>query len=124
MAACDFQYEGRGRVLRLSPGIPPGVSPDASPCLEAKRHERGRRVRMTRAATWALSAGALLFIGWLVSQGLPAVVATLALAGWGLLLVALFHLLPLVLDAVAIRVLFDAVPGAAAAVGAASGSMR
>ena len=61
---------------------------------------------MTRAATWALSVGVLLFIGLLVSQGLPAVVATLALAGSGLLLVALFHLLPLVLDAVAIRVLF------------------
>jgi putative membrane protein len=71
---------------------------------------------MTRAATWALSLGVLLFIGLLASQGLPAVVATLALAGWGLLLVALFHLLPLALDAVAIRVLFG---GAAA-----YGSMR
>ena len=69
---------------------------------------------MTRAATWALSAGVLLFIGVLVSQGLPAVVATLALAGWGLLLVALFHLLPLALDAVAIRVLFGPAPGGAA----------
>jgi putative membrane protein len=62
---------------------------------------------MTRAATWALSAGVLLFIGVLASQGLPAIVATLSLAGWGLLLVALFHLLPLILDAVAIRVLFS-----------------
>src|SRR5258706_5330788 len=61
---------------------------------------------MTRTATWTLSLGVLLFIGVLVSQGLPAVVATLALAGWGLLLVALFHLVPLVLDAGAIRVLF------------------
>jgi putative membrane protein len=60
---------------------------------------------MTRAATWALSVGVLLFIGLLVSQGLPAVVDTLALAGWGLLLVALFHLLPLALDALAIHVL-------------------
>jgi putative membrane protein len=71
---------------------------------------------MTRAATWALSLGVLLFIGLLATQGLPAVVATLALAGWGLLLVALFHLLPLALDAVAIRVLF--------AGAAARGSMR
>ena len=63
---------------------------------------------MTRAATWALSIGVLLFIAVLASQGLPAVVAILALAGWGLLLVALFHLLPLVIDAVAIRVLFVA----------------
>jgi len=71
---------------------------------------------MTRAATWTLSLGVLLFIAVLVSQGLPAVVATLALAGWGLLLVALFHLVPLVLDAAAIRVLFDG--------GAARDSMR
>ena len=78
---------------------------------------------MTRAATWALSAGVLLFIGVLASQGLPAIVATLALAGWGLLLVALFHLLPLALDAVAIRVLFDAGTDASAG-GAARGSMR
>jgi putative membrane protein len=62
---------------------------------------------MTRAATWTLSLGVLLFIGVLASQELSAVVATLALAGWGLPLVALFHLVPLVIDAVAIRVLFD-----------------
>ena len=61
---------------------------------------------MTRTATWLLTAGALLFIGVLASQGLPAVLATLAAAGWGLGLVALFHLVPLVLDAAAIRVLF------------------
>jgi putative membrane protein len=62
---------------------------------------------MTRAATWALSAGVLLFIGLLASQGLPAVVATLASAGWGLLPVATFHLVPLAIDAAAIRVLFE-----------------
>jgi putative membrane protein len=63
---------------------------------------------MTRTASWLLSAGALLFIGVLLTQGLPAVLATLALAGWGLLLLALFHLLPLGLDAAAIRVLLPA----------------
>lgn len=61
---------------------------------------------MTRAATVLLSIGVLLFIGVLTSQGLPAILATLSLAGWGLLGVALFHLLPLLLDALAIRVLF------------------
>jgi putative membrane protein len=66
---------------------------------------------MTKAATWLLTAGALLFIGVLVSQGLPAVLSALAAAGWGLVLVASFHLLPLVLDAAAIRVLF--IPGTA-----------
>jgi putative membrane protein len=62
---------------------------------------------MTKPAAWLLSFGILLFAGLLVSQGLPAIMATLARAGWGLLLVALFHLLPLMLDAVAICVLFE-----------------
>jgi putative membrane protein len=57
---------------------------------------------MTRAAIWLLTLGALLFIGVLVSQGFTAVFATLAVAGWGLL-----HLLPLVLDAAALHVLFS-----------------
>jgi len=61
---------------------------------------------MNRAAAWLLTVGLLLFIAVLASQGLPAVLATLARAGWGLLLVALFHLLPLVIDAGAIVVLF------------------
>ncbi len=62
---------------------------------------------MTRTAVYLLTAGVALFVGVLLSQGLPAIFATLSLAGWGLLLVALFHLAPLVLDAIAIRVLFD-----------------
>lgn len=60
---------------------------------------------MSRAATWLLLAGALLFVAVLVSHDLPAVLAVLGLAGWGLLGVAALHLLPLVLDAAAIRVL-------------------
>ncbi len=63
---------------------------------------------MRKPAIWLFSAGLLLLIGLVVSQGLTSVLATLATAGWGLLLVALFHLLPLWLDAAAIRVLFDA----------------
>lgn len=62
---------------------------------------------MTRAAIWLLAAGVLLFAGVLVSQGLTAVFATLAVAGWGLPLVALIHLVPLALDAASIRVMFD-----------------
>lgn len=62
---------------------------------------------MTKTASWLLSIGVLLFVGVLVSQDLPAIIATLAHAGWGLLLVALFHLLPLALDAVAICVLLE-----------------
>ncbi|HEY2035383.1 MAG TPA: lysylphosphatidylglycerol synthase domain-containing protein [Steroidobacteraceae bacterium] len=63
---------------------------------------------MRKPAAWLFSAGLLLLIGLLVSQGLGPVFATLARAGWGLILVALFHLLPLWLDAEAIRVLFEA----------------
>jgi len=61
---------------------------------------------MNRAATWALSVGVLLFIAVLASQNLSAVLATLSHAGWGLPFVALFHLLPLAVDAAAIVILF------------------
>lgn len=63
---------------------------------------------MRRPAFWLFSAGLLLLVGVLASQGLAPVLATLSTAGWGLLLVALFHLLPLWLDAGAIWVLFEA----------------
>lgn len=63
---------------------------------------------MRKPAAWLFSAGLLLLVGLLASQGLKPVFATLATAGWGLLLVALYHLLPLWLDAAAIRVLFEA----------------
>jgi putative membrane protein len=63
---------------------------------------------VSRAATWLLTVGVLLFVGVLASQGLPLIMETLAHAGWGLLLVAVFHLVPLFIDAVAICVLFEA----------------
>ena len=66
---------------------------------------------MTRRRPLLLSAAVLLFIGVIASQGLRPVAASLAAAGWGLVTVALFHLLPLVLDAAAMRVLFDARAG-------------
>jgi putative membrane protein len=66
---------------------------------------------MTRTASWLLSIGVLLFAGVLISQDLPAIMATLAHAGWGLFLVALFHLLPLLIDALAICVLFEQASG-------------
>jgi putative membrane protein len=71
---------------------------------------------MTRAAIWLLSAGVLLFAGVLISHGVSAVIASLAVAGWGLVLVALLHLLPLALDAASIAVLYpgSARPGAGA----------
>ena len=64
---------------------------------------------MSRAATWLLTAGVVLFVAVLASHNLSAVLATLARAGWGLPLVALFHLLPLVVDAAAIVLLFAVV---------------
>src|SRR3979411_37596 len=66
---------------------------------------------MTRAAIWLLAAGVCLFIGVLVSQGgtggaaAPAPARVGRVRGCGLIAVALFPRLPLVLDAAAIRVL-------------------
>src|SRR6202046_5244871 len=91
MVASHFQYERRLCLLRLSAGVPSLSGPGL----------------MTRTASWLLSIGVLLFVGVLLSQDLPAILATLGHAGWGLLLVALFHLLPLVIDAMAICVLIE-----------------
>jgi len=65
---------------------------------------------MKRASLLLLSGGALLFIALILSHGIAAVSATLALAGWGIILVALFHALPLAIDAAAISVLFPRRP--------------
>jgi putative membrane protein len=62
---------------------------------------------VTRSARWLLLAGTLLFIGLLGWHGYSAVLSALSVAGWGLFWVALFHLLPVVLDAAAMSVLFD-----------------
>jgi putative membrane protein len=61
---------------------------------------------MRRLGSWLLTGGLLLFLALLISQGLPAILSTLAVAGWGLLAVAAFHLIPLGSDAAAIRVLY------------------
>ena len=52
---------------------------------------------MTRAALILLSIGTALFVGLLAWQGFGSVASALAAAGWGLVLVAAFHLVPLVL---------------------------
>lgn len=57
-----------------------------------------------------LSLGAALFIALLAWQGFGAVGAVLMTAGWGLVAVIAFHLLPLACDALAIGVMLDAVP--------------
>jgi putative membrane protein len=51
-------------------------------------------------------AGAALFTLLLVRQGVPAIGAALRTAGWRIALVALFHLLPIFLDAIAWWILF------------------
>lgn len=61
---------------------------------------------MSRAAILLLSIGTALFIALLAWQGLGSVTGALAAAGWGLALVAAFHVVPLALDAGAIAVLF------------------
>lgn len=62
---------------------------------------------MTGAAVILLTIGGGLFVALLAWQGFGSVVSTLMAAGWGLAVVAAFHLLPLVLDAGAISVMFD-----------------
>ncbi len=62
---------------------------------------------MSRAATLLLTIGAALFVALLAWQGFGSVASALMSAGWGLVAVAAFHLVPLVLDAGAIYVLFD-----------------
>ena len=62
---------------------------------------------MTRAALILLSVGVALFIALLAWQGFGSVASTLMVAGWGLVLVAAFHLLPLLLDAGTIFILSD-----------------
>jgi putative membrane protein len=62
---------------------------------------------MTRTAAILLSLGAAAFVALIAWQGAGAVAATLAAAGWGLALVAVFHLLPLAIDAAAIAVLSE-----------------
>ncbi|QBY53155.1 flippase-like domain-containing protein [Cupriavidus oxalaticus] len=62
---------------------------------------------MTRAAMVSLSVGAALFVALIAFTGFGSVASTLMSAGWLSLLVVMFHLLPLALDAGAIFVLFD-----------------
>ncbi|VVE41908.1 flippase-like domain-containing protein [Pandoraea anhela] len=60
---------------------------------------------MNRTAIVSLTLGFALFVALLIWQGTGSVMSTLAVAGWGLLPIAAFHLVPLVLDAAAIQVL-------------------
>ncbi len=55
------------------------------------------RARLTAVAGFLIGAGTLL--GLLFWQGLPEVAEALAVAGWGLVLVAVYHALPMGLDA-------------------------
>lgn len=53
-----------------------------------------------------LLAGLALFTAVLIWQGLPAIGRALSVAGWGLALVALWHLVPMLMDSHAWRILF------------------
>ena len=72
-----------------------------------------RSSSMTRATLVLLSIGVALFVALLAWQGFGAVAAVLMTAGWGIAFVVAFHLLPLVLDALAILVMFDRKPARA-----------
>ncbi len=55
-------------------------------------------------------AGLALFIGLIAYGGFTEVISAVAVAGWGLLWVTLFHLVPLVADSIAWRGLFAPTP--------------
>jgi len=59
------------------------------------------------------TAGLALFIGLIAYQGAAEVAAVLAIAGWGLVVVALFHLLPMAFNTLGWLVLFQAGKGPA-----------
>jgi putative membrane protein len=61
---------------------------------------------MRASAVAALALGLALFVGIVAWQGVREVAAALSHAGWGLLAVAAYHLVPLVTDTFAWRTLF------------------
>lgn len=60
---------------------------------------------MKRSAFFALTIGLLLFVALLAWRGVGLIAQTFLAAGWGIVVVALFHLLPLLLDGAAVAVL-------------------
>lgn len=61
-----------------------------------------------KRAAWIVAfAGLLLFIAVVAYQGVDTLGVAVAAAGWGLLWVSLFHLLPLLIDVFAWRLLLD-----------------
>lgn len=60
---------------------------------------------MKRSAFVALTIGLLLFVALLAWRGVGLIAQTFLAAGWGIVVVALFHLLPLLLDGAAAAVL-------------------
>lgn len=60
---------------------------------------------LSRSGYTALAAGLLLLTGLIAFNGAGEVLAVLASAGWGLLVVALFHILPMLADALGWRAL-------------------
>lgn len=60
---------------------------------------------MKRSAFFALSLGLAVFIALLSWRGAGLIADTFVAAGWGIVIVALFHIVPLVLDSAALHVL-------------------
>ncbi len=87
---------------RVSAHDAPGsLTDDAAPAMIAG---------MRRIVYPGFAVGVALFTALLVHQGVGEVLAALAVGGWGLLGVALFHLAPMVADALGWRTLLVATP--------------
>ncbi|MDX8392372.1 MAG: flippase-like domain-containing protein [Mariprofundaceae bacterium] len=62
---------------------------------------------MKNAMYAGFTIGLVLFIGLIVYQGIDEIAAALAVAGWGLVVVVLFHLVPMTVNTLGWRVLLE-----------------
>jgi putative membrane protein len=78
----------------------------AAPIVDTAEPRSPRRATALPSAVWVgLAGGLALFTALLAWQGVREVGAALAVAGWGLLAVAAFHLVPMLADALGWRAL-------------------
>lgn len=84
-------------------------SHDASTSLAGDQAAPAMMAGVRRVVYPGFAVGVALFTALLVHEGVGEVVAALAVGGWGLLGVALFHLGPMLADAVGWRALLPAV---------------
>ena len=100
-----------GVQLEEEPQAGTDGSPPATPATPAGSDpppvELRAPARVRRSAYIALLLGLALFTALIVKEGAGQIAAALAVAGWGLLVVAVFHFVPLSIDSIAWAMLFS-----------------